>query len=81
MGNMSGTEIRIGSLDDMLDNYINGNLQDAKDIAKKYSTNKILCFLGERGYSMSAAHAIADFLKGNGSFQDAANAEFNQDDE
>jgi hypothetical protein len=61
----------------LIENYINGNLTDAKRQARGRSFAAILTALREFGYTAEAAIAIAAFLKGQGSFQAACDAEFN----
>lgn len=59
-----------------IDNYINGNLMDAKRGAKRVSYQTLRDTLVEEyGKSLEAACAIADFLKGKGSFQRACDEE------
>lgn len=59
----------------LIENYINGNLADAKRQAKRFAMTGIRKGLLDYGYSLPAAVAIADFLKGHGSFQAACDAE------
>jgi hypothetical protein len=59
-----------------IENYINGNLADAKKGAKRVSYQKLRAALvDDYGKSLTAAGAIADFLKGQGTFQAACDAE------
>jgi hypothetical protein len=59
----------------LIENYINGNLSDAKRQAKRYGTLTLLGGLADYGYGPTAAMAIAAFLKGKGTFQAACDAE------
>jgi len=59
----------------LLDNYINGNLTTAKKQAQRLSFMSLLTGLREAGYTPEAAISIAAFLKGQGSFQAACDAE------
>lgn len=62
-----------------IDNYINGNLADAKAAARRVSFVNLYCALrGQYHKTEAAALAIARYLKGAGTFQDAANAESKQ---
>lgn len=59
-----------------IDDYINGNLTDAKRSAKHYSFLKIFnSLLANYGKTQKTAIAIANYLKGEGSFQAACDAE------
>lgn len=58
----------------LLENYINGNLSDAKRQAKSRSFMSIVNFLRDY-YSAETTLAIASFLKGRGTFQAACDAE------
>ena len=58
------------------ENYINGNLTEAKEGAKRITQSALrLSLIMEMGYNPEAATAIAAFLKGRGTFQDACDAE------
>lgn len=59
----------------LIDNYINGNLTDAKRAAKHHSLQRLVDGLMEYGYGLSAAYDIANYLKGYGSFEAAVKAE------
>ncbi len=59
----------------MIENYINGNLQDTKKQAKRFGFVAILNGLQDYGFGQRAAIAIAAFLKGQGTFQAACDAE------
>lgn len=59
----------------MIENYVNGNLTDAKKQAKRFNELRIVSALREYGYGVESALAIAAFLKGYGSFQAACDAE------
>lgn len=58
-----------------IEDYINGNLADAKRRAKRSSFERLAVDLMEHGYSVRSARAIAAFLKDRGSFQAACDAE------
>ncbi len=62
------------NFDTMINNYRNGNLTDAKSQAKRYSRRAIYEALRDFGYGIEASQAIADFLKGRGTFQAACDA-------
>lgn len=57
----------------MIENYTNGNISTAKNIAKKYSINKIITFLENAGYNSKTAINIASYLKGFLDFQTHCN--------
>lgn len=59
----------------LIENYINGNLSDAKRQAKRFAMTGIRKAFLDHGYTLHAAVAITDFLKGHGSFQAACDAE------
>lgn len=60
----------------MIENYVNGNLTTAKKQAKRHGLMAIVNYLkDEWGHGTEAALAIAAFLKGQGSFQAACDAE------
>ncbi len=63
-------------MENVIENYINGNLTDAKRQAKRYGARAIRERLLEYGYTLVASVAIADFLKGDGSFQAACDAQY-----
>jgi len=59
-----------------IENYINGNLTDAKRQAKKLSWRNLACVLmDDYGKTPAMARTIADYLKGEGTFQAACDAE------
>lgn len=59
----------------LIENFINGNLTDAKEQAQRHSWKKIFQALrDDYGYSEAKAIATADYLKGEGSFQRACDA-------
>lgn len=61
----------------MIENYINGNLTDAKRLAKRHSWAAIFAELRESwGYTEDMARTTADYLKGKGSYQAACDAQF-----
>lgn len=60
----------------IIDNYINGNLTDAKRGAECKSFQTLYNILvGEYGKDYKSAMAIASYLKGRGSYQAACDAE------
>ncbi len=59
----------------MFNNYINGNLTDAKKQARRFSFDRIRLFLIDSGYSENRAAAVAGYLKGLVPFQTACDAE------
>jgi hypothetical protein len=62
-------------MNSMIENYINGNLSDAKKQAKRHTRTAIAIFLErEYGWSSAKAFATASYLKGMGSFQAACDA-------
>lgn len=62
-----------------IDDYINGNLTDAKKGAKRVSYKAIRDSLQDNyGKSLSVACAIADYLKGMGTYQHACDAELKE---
>lgn len=64
-------------MNQLLQNYINGNLTDATRQAKRFSYSRILVALYEAGYGPAAAIAIAAYLKRHpgATFQAACDAE------
>lgn len=62
----------------LIENYINGNLTDAKRQAKRYGFAALLNGLQDFGFGAVSAIAIASFLKGQGTFQAACDAEHNE---
>ena len=59
----------------MLDNFINGNLTDAKEQAKRFGIRRIVDALREDyGYSQNKAFMTACYLKGQATFQEACDA-------
>ncbi len=68
----------MNSADNCIRNYINGNLTEAKAQAKRVKALVIYQALTARyGKSSSEALAIAKYLKGQGTFQAACDAENN----
>jgi hypothetical protein len=59
----------------LIENYINGNLADAKRQAKRYSVTGIRKGLLDYGYTLGAAVIVADYLKGHATFEEACRAE------
>jgi len=53
----------------MIENYFNGNLSDAKKQARRHSMQAIVEGCIEYGYTRTLAILIAGFLKGSVSFQ------------
>jgi hypothetical protein len=61
----------------MINNYINGNLADAKEQARKHPLMKIIAVLrDDYGYQAEYATTIARYLKGQASFESACEADF-----
>ena len=59
-----------------IDNYINGNLTDAKRQAKRLKSSSIYITLRDiYGKNWVSAFAIVAYLKGKGTFQAACDAE------
>lgn len=62
-------------METLIENFINGNLSTAKTQAKRRSFMSIVLALRESyGFSAEKALATAAFLKGQGSFQQACDA-------
>lgn len=62
-------------MNNMIDNFINGNLTTAKKQAKRYSLQAIQCALEtEYGFSTYKALVTALYLKGQAEFQEACDA-------
>lgn len=60
-----------------INDYINGNLTDAKKKARKAGRKQVTAALrSEYGYSAETTLAILSYLFDGGSFQAAADAEF-----
>jgi len=60
-----------------IENYINGNLSDAKRLAKRLSRPALRDALQtEYGKGLKEAVLIVDFLKDGGSFQAACDAQY-----
>lgn len=58
-----------------IENFINGNLSDAKQLAKRPSWRTLFLTLRDRyGKSDAESTAIANYLKGKGTFQAACDA-------
>ena len=57
-----------------IQNLINGNLTDAKNLAKKYSYWKLMTLAEDLGYSIHQCVAISGYLKGAISFQSYCDA-------
>lgn len=58
----------------MIENFINGNLTDAKRQAKRFSYAAIRAALEDMGYSVRKAALTADYLKTGEGFQSACDA-------
>lgn len=52
-----------------IENLMNGNLTDAKRLAKKFSYWKLMTLAEDLGYPIHQCVAISGYLKGNLSFQ------------
>lgn len=66
----------MNSPDPAIRNYINGNLSDARQLARRVKAIVIYQALRARyGKSETAAAAIANYLKGHGTFQAACDAD------
>ena len=62
-------------MQNILDQYINGNLTAAKSLARRVPWRSLYAFLrDEAGMEDNEARAVADYLKGKGSFQAACDA-------
>lgn len=61
-------------MNELIDNLINGNLKDAKRMAKRYQTWTIRESLIASGYSENKAMLTADWLKGRDCWQAACDA-------
>lgn len=62
-------------MNNIIENYINGNLTYAKQKAKGVPWRSLFMALREDwGKSEAEARAVADYLKGKGSFQAACDA-------
>ncbi len=59
----------------MINNYINGNLTDARKQARRFSFEAIMRHLLSCGYSENRAAAVAGYLKGLVPFQTVCDAE------
>jgi hypothetical protein len=58
----------------IIDNLINGNLRDAKRLAKRHSLGVLLSHMIQQlGWSADRSLAAAYYLKGMSSFQDYCN--------
>jgi transcriptional regulatory protein LevR len=62
-------------MNDLINNFVNGNLVTARTQAKKYKLDSIVEeFETELGYSYEKSMKIALYLKNKGSFQSAVDA-------
>lgn len=60
----------------MLNNFINGNLTDAKKQARRFGCGQIrTALIDQYGYSFRKATLTAEWLKGQGDWQAACDAE------
>lgn len=59
-----------------IDDFINGNLTDAKLAARRKSWCEIYEALIAQGKGHAEAKAVANYLKGKGTFQEACNAAY-----
>ena len=64
-----------------IDNYINGNLRDARKTAKNISENKLFTYLTELGWKVNSSRAVSRFLKNKCTFQEACNVEWSERNE
>ena len=63
-------------MENLINNYINGNLEHAKKQAKRFKLEAIRAALIEDyGYTLEKATRTAEYLKGHGPFQAACNVE------
>ena len=63
--------------DNVIENYLNGNLADAKKRARRVGWETLLeALINDYDKSGETAFKIVSFLKGTGSFQAACDAEF-----
>lgn len=62
-------------MNNMINNFINGNLTTAREQAKRFSQQAIQCALEtEYGFSANKALVTALYLKGQAEFQEACDA-------
>lgn len=62
-------------MDSMIENYLNGNIKEARKTAKHFSQYRIYRYLREDfGFSDSRALAIAAFLKTGDFWQESCDA-------
>ena len=60
----------------LINNYINGNISDARKQAKRYCISKVReALIEEAGYSFKKATLTAEFLKTGEGWQEACDAE------
>lgn len=63
-------------MENLINNFINGNLTRAQEQAKRFSAQKIRdALIEDYCFSFEKAQRTADYLKGKGSFQSACDAE------
>jgi hypothetical protein len=58
-------------METMIQNYINGNLKDARRQAKQFSQTAIRCGFENYGYSIRKASRVAHWLKTGEGYQEA----------
>ncbi len=61
-------------METMIENYVNGNLKDARRQSRKFSQLAIKDALLEHGYSKEKAYAVALYLKTGHGYQESCNA-------
>lgn len=61
-------------MNELIANYLNGNLKDAKRMAKQYEVWEIRSALLDHGQSLLKATLTADWLKGRDCWQAACDA-------
>ena len=70
------TRVRQIKLRELVKTEINGNLKDAKEMAKDYSLTQIrLAYQSYAGYSLRKALLTAKWLKGSDCYQAACDCE------
>jgi hypothetical protein len=67
---------KTSALQNTIENFINGNLTDAKKKAKRFSIRKLFdCAHDDFGYSENKARLIAFYLKGEATFEEVCQVE------
>ena len=56
-------------MENMIETFLNGNLKEAKQSAKRHRLDSIVEYLVDIGWSYPKAFKAAKFLKGVGTFQ------------